>query len=227
MSIAQRLGAVRDRVARAAVEVGRAPGDVTMIAVSKRQPIHKVLEAYDLGVRDFGENTAQGLKEKAQAFEQAGKDAVRWHFIGQLQTNKVKAVLPHSYRVHSVDRRSLAREIEKRAPEQGVDVLIQVNLAGEGQKGGVAPDDALDFAAEVNRSPALRVRGLMTVPPARCDARPYFAELADLLVRLSDGDYGVDANELSMGMSGDFETAIACGATHVRIGSAIFGEREP
>ncbi len=224
MSVAADLAAVRRRIEQAAREAGRDPAAVRLIAVSKEQPIERVFEAADAGVEDFGENTAQGLLEKAEAFARAGRKA-RWHFIGRLQRNKVNLALRYASVVHSIDRAELAEALSKRAPTAGLDVLVQVNIGREAQKGGVAPEQAVELARGVARLPGLRLVGLMGIPPADVDPAPFFAELADLSRALVATPEGAAARELSMGMTQDFEVAVRAGATMVRVGTAIFGAR--
>lgn len=221
--VAERLAFVRARVAAACARVGRAPESVTLLAVSKQQPAALVREALAAGQRAFGESYAQELEQKAHELTSEG---AAFHFIGQLQRNKVARVLEHAALVHTVDRASLAHELARRQREgaRRVPVLLEVNLGGETSKAGVAPSEL----PALHRSCVelgLMVRGLMTIPPP-CerpdDARPFFVALR----RLRDELGGVEAlPELSMGMSGDFEVAIEEGATLVRVGTAIFGER--
>jgi pyridoxal phosphate enzyme (YggS family) len=224
MSVTDNLAAVRRRLEQAARAASRDPATVRLIAVSKEQPIDRVFAAHDLGVEDFGENTAHGLEEKAEAFAGAGRKA-RWHFIGRLQRNKVNPVLRHARIVHSVDREELAQALAKRAPKEGLDVLVQVNIGREQQKGGVAPGEVVSFARGVARLEGLRLVGLMGIPPAGVDPTPFFEELAALSRALCATPEGGAARELSMGMTQDFEVAVRCGATMVRVGTAIFGER--
>ena len=164
---------------------------------------------------------AQGMAATAAGL--AGR-RVRWHFVGTLQRNKVNAVLEHASVVHSIDRLPLAEAIAKRATTP-IDVLVQVNIGQEPQKGGVAPAEAVDLACRVATLPGLRLTGLMAIPPADVEPRPYFEELARLAETLRRTPEGAGAVELSMGMSDDFETAIRCGATIVRVGTALFGPR--
>ena len=214
-SVPERLAAVRERVAAAARATGRAPEDVTLVVVTKEIEVERVREAVDAGAADLGENRAQELVPKAVALASAGAQEVRWHFIGRLQRNKVRAAAPHVALWESVDRAELAAEIGRRAP--GAAVLVQVNVAGEAQKGGCAPED-VDALVETCRASGCRVDGLMTVAALAGDPRPVFARLR----RMTD-DLGLTV--CSMGMSGDYEAAIAEGATMVRVGSAIFGPR--
>jgi PLP dependent protein len=209
-AIGERLAAVRARV----------PPRVTLVAVSKTQPPEAIREAYAAGQRDFGENYAQEWRDKAAALSDL-RD-LTWHFIGALQTNKVKYLAGQVAWVHTVDRLALAEEISRRSAARGTTtrVLVEVNVAGEASKSGCAPADVAPLAAAVSRLPGLALRGLMCIPPAEGDPRPRFAALR----ALRDG-LGLDLPELSMGMSGDYEAAIAEGSTMVRVGTAIFGAR--
>ncbi|MFL5294629.1 MAG: YggS family pyridoxal phosphate-dependent enzyme [Myxococcales bacterium] len=219
MGIADNLRGVRERIDRACERAKRDPASVTLVAVSKVQPIEAIREALEAGQRDFGENYAQELREKADAIGAA----VNWHFLGALQTNKVKMIVGRVALLHTCDRPSLAQELNKRAASLGVvqRVLVEVNLAREPQKGGIAPADLPSFVATLRNLPSLRCEGLMCIPPAEEEARLHFRRLRELRDEL-----GV-LPELSMGMSADYETAIEEGATIVRVGTAIFGERPP
>ncbi|MBI3178219.1 MAG: YggS family pyridoxal phosphate-dependent enzyme [Deltaproteobacteria bacterium] len=225
MSVRERLAAVQARIAERAQALGRATGDITLVAVSKQQPIERVMEAYECGVRHFGENTVQGLVATAQALAAAGRQA-RWHFIGRLQRNKINKLLPHVWLIHTVDHDELAAALAERAGTAGVDVLVQVNVGREKQKGGVDPEQAVTFARRLTRLDGLRLRGLMAIPPAGADPHPFFARMAVLSQELCASSEGRGARELSLGMSDDFEAAIEHGATLVRVGTAIFAERK-
>jgi len=214
--IATRLSDVRGRIADAARAAGRDPSDVTLVAVSKEVDAAAVLDAAAAGQRDFGENRAQELKVKVDALA-AHTDPLRWHFIGRLQRNKVKAVAPSVALWHSVDRFEIGEVIARYAP--GARVLIQVNVGNEDQKGGCPPHAAAALVGSLARL-GLHVEGLMTVPPQLDDPRRHFAALRDLATRLG-------LTTLSMGMSGDFEAAIGEGATVVRVGTSVFGPRRP
>jgi pyridoxal phosphate enzyme (YggS family) len=216
MTVADNLAAVRERIATAARAAGREPAEITLVAVTKTVPAAIVAEALDAGACDVGENRAQELLGKAPELA-THRPPPRWHFIGRLQRNKVHALAPYVARWQSVDRAELAAEIARHAP--GAAVLVQVNVAGEAQKGGCAPDAAPGLVARC-REFGLAVDGLMTVPPLAGDPGPFFAQLR----RMTD-DLGLSI--CSMGMSGDFERAVAAGATMVRVGSAVFGERPP
>jgi hypothetical protein len=223
MTVPSGYAAVQARVDAAAARCGR-PGQVRLVAVSKNQPVEKLLEAFHAGCRLFGENYVQELLAKADALP-----GVEWHFIGHLQTNKVKAVLPRVSLVHSVDRPGLVAEIDRRsaALDRVQPVLIEVNVGDETSKTGVAIDQLPALAREVVGSESLELRGLMAIPPPVDDpelARPYFRRLRELRDGLEQ-QLGRPLPELSMGMSADFEVAIEEGATLVRMGTAIFGPR--
>jgi pyridoxal phosphate enzyme (YggS family) len=203
---------VRSRIAAAAERAGRDPAAVTLVAATKTVPAELIAQVVAAGVVDVGENRAQELVAKAPALEGT---AARWHFLGQLQRNKVRAVAPWVVCWQSVDRAELGTEIARRAP--GARVLVEVNLAGEPAKGGCRPPDAGSLA-DALRADGLDVVGLMAVPPADDDPRPWFARLRELGAAL-------ELPELSMGMSGDFEVAVEEGATMVRVGRALFGPR--
>lgn len=222
-SITERLREVRDRIARAEAQAGRHAGSVTLVAVSKTKPPEAVREAYAAGQRVFGENYVQELLEKRRAL--ADLTDLQLHFIGHLQRNKAKDVIEADASVETLDSDRLASELDRRAAAVGrvVPVLVQVNVAREAQKSGSDPDALEALIAHVRSLPSLALRGLMTIPPhdeAPEGARRHFAALR----ALRDQHLGPDA-WLSMGMSADLEIAIAEGATHVRVGTAIFGGR--
>ncbi len=222
-TVADNWRAVRARVDAACERAGRAPAEVTLIAVSKLQPASAVAEAYAAGARDFGENYAQELATKRG---EVAADA-RWHFIGRLQRNKAKLVAGQVVLVHAVDSVELAAELGKRAGGAVQPVLLAVNVSGEATKTGSTTGDASSLARAIAGTAGVRLDGLMTMPPPSDDgeaSRPYFAALAQLRARLR-AELALPLPVLSMGMSGDFEVAIACGATHVRVGTAIFGAR--
>jgi pyridoxal phosphate enzyme (YggS family) len=220
--IAANLARVRARIAAAASAAGRAPASIQLLAVSKKMPADDVRAAIAAGQRSFGENYAQELRDKS-ALLAGDSTAPEWHFIGPLQSNKVKYVAGRVALVHSVDSGTLLDAIEARGAPQAC--LIQVNVAGEESKKGVAPTELpalLDRFAAMNN---VRCRGLMLIPP-RGDARPHFAALRALRDREAAVTRpNVDLRELSMGMTEDLEVAIAEGATIVRVGTAIFGPR--
>lgn len=220
------LRAVRARIDAAARAAGRDPATVALLAVSKTWPAADVRALHALGQADFGENRAQELIGKAAELADL---PVRWHFIGQLQRNKAAAVARLGAVVHSVDRTSLAQALSRagEAAQQPVDVLLQVDLGGPegelGARGGADPDEVPALADAVGGLPGVRLRGLMAVAPRGSDPGPAFARLAELAARVR-ADHP-DAVELSAGMSGDLEDAVAAGATIVRVGTALFGRR--
>ncbi|MFT4135699.1 YggS family pyridoxal phosphate-dependent enzyme [Microbacterium sp.] len=225
MDLAGRLADVDARIASAMRASGRAPGEVTRIVVTKFQPAELVAQLYELGVRDVGENRQQELTAKAAPL--AGLDDLRWHFIGQGQTNKARAIRAAASVVHSVDRERLADALHA-ADSDGpaLDVLLQVNLTDDPRRGGVAPGGAARLAEHVVSScPSLRLRGVMAVAPLDEQPAAAFARLADTAAVVR----GVvpDATWISAGMTADFVEAIAAGATHLRIGTAITGPRPP
>ena len=223
-SIADGLARVRERIVRAASAVGREPADVRLIAVSKTKPGAAIREAYAAGQRDFGENYAQELVQKAE--ELVDLTELRWHFIGRLQTNKARFVVRAAHMVHTVDGPSLARELGKRAAKEDrerLPVLVEVNVGGEPQKHGASAIDLKDVLASVDAEPSLVLRGLMTMPPNELEAARRAFEALRSLRALHGGPKRLP--ELSMGMSDDLEIAVACGATLVRVGTAIFGGR--
>ena len=224
--IAAGLAEVRARIAGAERAAGRAPGSVRLVAVSKKMTVDDVRAALAAGQRDLGESYGQELRDKRQALADAPV-APRWHFIGPLQANKVKYVAGHVALVHSIDSAALLEELERRGADQAC--LVQVNVAGEAQKRGVAPADLPALLDRFADLPHVRCQGLMTVPPLADDpaaARPHFAALRALRDRESGRPRpNVDLRELSMGMSHDLEVAVAEGATLVRVGTAIFGAR--
>ena len=227
MSIAGNLRAIQERIKAAARKAGRDPAEVKLVAVSKTRPAAFVDEAARCGQTLFGENYVQELAAKAREVT----EPVAWHFIGHLQSNKVRQIAGLVTMIHSVDRLSLAQEIDRQWGRLGrlCDVLIEVNIACEETKCGTSVKEVFELARRVAALPHLRLRGLMTMPPFYDDperARPYFRELQCIAGEIrAENIPRVEMKELSMGMSGDFEVAIAEGATLVRVGSAIFGER--
>lgn len=225
MSVAERLDAIRSRIDAACRKRGEGP-DVRLIGVSKKQPARAITEAVQAGLQDVGENYAQELRDKRRELADL---EVRWHFIGPVQTNKVKYVVGTAL-IHTVDRRELLQALQQRAERQDVsqDVLVQVNVAGETQKHGVDPADLpelLDAFADTSR---VRCLGLMVIPPLGDpeETRPFFRRLRALRdEHRATSRPNVDLRELSMGMSADFEVAIEEGATMVRVGTAVFGPR--
>ena len=222
-AIARRVEVVRGRVAEAAVQSGRDPAEIRIIAVSKGCPPEAMEAAVAAGVHDLGEARVREAETKRRVMA-AADGAVCWHLIGQLQRNKASRAAAAFDVIHSVDRPALVATLAERVRSEPLDVLMQVDLTGLPGRGGVAPGDLLSLVSLVaEHAPSLRPRGLMTIaPPEPANARPCFARLRDLrdeMVRAT----GLDLPELSMGMSGDFEAAIREGATMVRVGRAIFG----
>ncbi len=218
LAVAEQLAEVRERVGAAARSAGREPHAVTLVVVTKEVGLDGVRAALAAGAVDLGENRAQELVTKAGTLardEDAPTRALRWHFIGRLQRNKVRAAAPYVALWQSIDRAELAVELGHRV--SGAAVLVQVNVTGEAQKGGCSPDEA-EALVDMCRAHGCHVEGLMTVPPAVGDPRPVFARLR----RMTDD---LHLRVCSMGMSGDFELAITEGATMVRVGAAIFGPR--
>ena len=219
------LAAIRSRIGQAAVAAGRDPASVTLVAVSKTQPAASIRAAALLGVTDFGENYVREAGEKLPLLADLTLD---WHYIGALQANKTRAVASSFAWVHSVDRLAIARRLSDQRPFHAppLNLLIQVALVEEPTKGGVMPADLPGLARQIAALPRVRLRGLMCLPPPQDhvpDQREMFGRLRRLEEALNADGFGLDT--LSMGMSGDFEAAIAEGATHVRIGTALFGER--
>lgn len=224
MSIADELARVHDRIARAATAVSRDPKEIRLVAVSKTKPASAVREAYEAGHRDFGENYVQELVQKAVELQDLGE--IRWHFIGHLQSNKARQVVKVAHMVQTVDSASLVKELGKRAAKEergALPVLVEVNVGGEPQKHGASPADVGGVIAAIEAEPALALRGLMTIPPNDLEGARRAFEALSSLRSIHGGKAKLP--EMSMGMSSDLEVAIACGATIVRVGTAIFGER--
>lgn len=215
MSVAGNLASIQSQIEAACESAGRAPSSVTLIAVSKTIPVEAIREAYDAGHRHFGESRLQEAQPKIEALP----DDIVWHFIGALQSNKAKRIAQLFHVVHTIDRESQLKEISK--ADRPIDAFIEVNIANEPQKAGICADSLDDFKEVVLHYPQVRLCGLMTVGPIVEDSeqsRIYFRALGTQAERL-----GVEG--LSMGMSQDFDVAIQEGATHIRVGSAIFGSR--
>lgn len=219
----QNLLGIKTRIARAAFASGRDPADITLVAVSKMVDNETVLQAYDLGIRDFGENRVKELISKRNHLPDA-----RWHLIGHLQTNKIKDVLGQTCLIHSMDRWRLAEELDKAviAIDKTIPVLLQVNISGEEQKYGLGPDDVKSFLEAAGQLKLVRIKGLMTMAPLNAEAeaaRPIFKELNSIRQRMLKQTFAnCDLQYLSMGMSQDFEVAVQEGANLVRIGSTLF-----
>ena len=225
--IQENIRQVEENIRAACDRSGRNPEDVKLIAVSKTKPISMLEEAYAYGCRDFGENKVQELVDK---YEKLPKD-IRWHMIGHLQRNKVKYIVDKVYLIHSVDSLRLAQEISKEAVKKNVTVsiLIEVNVAKEESKFGTTSEEACNMVEEMARLPGIRIKGLMTIAPYVENAeenRQYFEKLRQIYVDIIQKNIdNVCMEELSMGMTGDYQVAVEEGATYVRVGTGIFGER--
>lgn len=219
---------VEAKVRAAAVRAGRAPEEVTLIAVSKTKPLEDIEQLIAIGVREFGENKPQELKSKYETVS----TPVHFHQIGHLQTNKVKYIIDKAVLIHSVDSMHLAEQIQKEAEKRGItaDVLIEVNAAEEETKFGITIAEAPQLVREISQLPNVKIRGLMTIAPFVDDPeenRPVFRAMKQLLLDIkSQRIDNVDMSVLSMGMTNDYEVAIEEGATMVRVGTAIFGARD-
>ena len=224
-NLRESLEETRTRIASAALRYGRDPVSIGLVAVGKSQPAERLRALAECGQRDFGENYLQEALSKLDALDGL---ALTWHFIGQLQANKTRAVAERFDWVHTLDRERIAARLNEQRPHYAppLNICIQVRLEDEPGKGGVTPDEALVLARRVRELPRLRLRGLMCIPPPRDsfdEQYALFTRLTDVQRSLNEQGFGLDA--LSMGMSADLEAAIAAGATWVRIGTAIFGER--
>src|SRR5437870_4032723 len=224
-SIAENLARVREQIALAAAKVGRAVGGIELVAISKTHDAEKVRAAFDAGQSLFGESRVQEARVKIPELP----SNMRWHFVGHLQKNKIRHALPLFEMIHSVDSLALAQEINRIGEEEGMRprVLLEINVAGEGSKFGFAPDKLREQMEELLALPRLSVLGLMTIPPLSEEpevSRKYFIQLRELRDRLQT-EFRVDFAQLSMGMTQDYAVAVEEGATLVRVGTAIFGER--
>ena len=227
-TIAENIRAVEEQKAEAAVKAGRDPSEILLCAVTKTHPAEMINQAIRAGVTDIGENKVQEILDKYEKVEK-----VRWHMIGHLQSNKVKYIIDKVCMIHSVESLKLAREIDRRAAQHdlGMDILIEVNTAGDEAKFGVAPEDAEELIRQIlGECPHLRIRGLMTIAPYADDpeeVRPYFRKTKQLFERLSMIEHPrLDFQYLSMGMSNDYGVAVEEGSTIIRVGSALFGARD-
>jgi pyridoxal phosphate enzyme (YggS family) len=219
---------VKNRIADAAGRADRDPDEITVVAVSKTHPPEAIERVYEAGLRHIGESYVQEWQDKKEELP----DDIEWHFVGHLQSNKAKYIADEVTAVHSVDRRSVAKKLSKRA-SSSVDVFLQVNIGEEASKSGVMPDDLIDLCDMTEDYENLRIRGLMTIPPFSEDpenSRQYFKQMHQLYDEARDwfetqSDKPFAFDHLSMGMTNDFEVAVEEGATIVRVGTAIFGER--
>ena len=225
--IRENIEEVKEKIRLACVKSERDMNDVTLIAVSKTKPLPMLQEAYECGIRDFGENKVQELMEKIPAMP----DDIRWHMIGHLQRNKVKYIVDKVYLIHSVDSLRLAEEISKEACKKNVrvNILVEVNVAEEDTKFGTTCEDAIALVENISRLPNLKIHGLMTIAPNvenEEENRIYFNRLKQLSVDIRSKNIdNVYMDVLSMGMTGDYQIAVEEGSTYVRVGTGIFGSR--
>jgi len=226
-TIQQAIDEVRLKINQACERVGRDPDEVTLIAVSKTMPVEAIQEAMSCGVIEFGENRPQELRDKQAVLT----EPLHWHMIGSLQTNKLKYVIGKTVLIHSVDSLHLAQAIEDASAKSGIvsEVLLEVNVAGEESKHGVTPEQLEELIAQISSFSHVKIRGLMTVAPYTEipeENRIYFKKMKQLMVDINSKNIdNVYMDMLSMGMTGDYEIAIEEGATHVRVGTGIFGHR--
>lgn len=226
--VQENLIAVQAKIEAACKRSGRDPKEVTLIAVSKTKPISMIQEAIEAGKKEFGENKAQEMKEKQETLP----NDLKWHFIGHLQTNKVKYVVGRASLIHSVDSLHLAEAIEKESAKQNLvsDILVEVNVAQETSKFGLKISEVETLLQKIAKFPHIHVCGLMTIAPYVSDPeqnRDIFCQLKKLSVDIATKNIdNIDMSVLSMGMTGDYEVAVEEGATHVRVGTGIFGERD-
>ena len=225
--VKENLSIVEQNIQKACARSGRDRSEVQLIAVSKTKPVEMLKEAYDCQIRDFGENKPQEIREK---FPQLPED-IRWHMIGPLQRNKIKYIIDKVCMIHSIESVRLAEAVSEEAAKHGrvIPVLVEVNMAGEETKFGIRPEETEDFIREISLLPNIQVNGLMTIAPYTENAednRIYFRNLKKLYVDIKEKNIdNVVMSNLSMGMTGDYEVAIEEGATMVRVGTGIFGER--
>lgn len=226
--IADNLKAVQNKIAEACMKSGRSTDDVVLISVSKTKPLEMLKEAYAAGSRDFGENKVQELLDKIPEMP----SDIRWHMIGHLQRNKVKYIVDKVFLIHSVDSLRLAEEISKEAVKKNitVNILVEVNVAAEESKFGSSLDDAVCLVDDISKLPGIQIQGLMTIAPFvenPEDNRVIFQTLKQLSVDIAAKNIdNVNMSVLSMGMTGDYTVAVEEGATYVRVGTGIFGERD-
>ncbi len=226
--VKEQLMEVEEKICAACTRAGRDRGEVTLIAVSKTKPVEMIEEAYEEGIREFGENKVQEMMEKCETMP----EDIHWHMIGHLQRNKVKYLIGKARLIHSVDSMRLAQEISEQSIKRGAetDILIEVNIAQEETKFGISRDETMELVEEAARLPGLHIKGLMVVAPYVDDPeenRPYFRDIRVLAGEIRQKNIeNVDMSILSMGMTGDYEVAIEEGATMIRVGTAIFGKRD-
>ena len=221
--IAQNLGAISKQISKAAIDSGRSPSEITLIGVTKTKPLEMIKKAFEAGLTDVGENYVEDFSDKQTSYHPSG---LNYHFIGRLPTKKVRKIVGKAHLIHSVGSIKLAKKIDFVSSEEKIrqDILIQVNQGGELSKSGIEPDDLEALMEEALALPNIKIRGLMSIPPFHEPAQPYFTQLRHFRDNLQEKT-GTELPCLSMGMSGDFVEAISEGATHIRVGTAIFGSR--
>ena len=227
-TIRNNLNDIEKRISAACSRAGRSRSEVTLIAVSKMNPPESIIAAYECGIDTFGENKVQELTDKIEVIDLP----LKWHLIGHLQTNKVKYIAGKVEMIHSVDSFHLAQVIDRESEKRGIvtEILLEINIADEESKFGIRPDECEKIVREIAALKNVKIAGLMTVAPFTEDAetnRPYFKQMRELSVDIASKNIdNVSMNVLSMGMTGDFEVAVEEGATHVRVGTGIFGARD-
>ena len=221
--IAQNLGAISKQISKAAIDSGRSPSEITLIGVTKTKPLEMIKKAFEAGLTDVGENYVEDFSDKQTSYHPSG---LNYHFIGRLPTKKVRKIVGKAHLIHSVGSIKLAKKIDFVSFEEKIrqDILIQVNQGGELSKSGIEPDDLEALMEEALALPNIKIRGLMSIPPFHEPAKPDFTQLRHFRDNLQEKT-GTELPCLSMGMSGDFVEAISEGATHIRVGTAIFGSR--
>lgn len=226
--IKENLEYVKKNIEKACAKSGRDADEVTLICVSKTKPVEMIYEAMACGMKEYGENKVQEMCDK---IEIVADPEIKWHMIGHLQTNKVKYLIGNAYLIHSVDSYHLAEKIQQESAKKDTvtDILVQVNVANEATKFGLATEEAISMVEQISKLPNVHIKGLMTIAPFVDDAednREIFRKMKQLSVDIACKNIdNVDMSVLSMGMTGDYEVAIEEGATHVRVGTGIFGER--
>ena len=221
--IAQNLDAISKKIGEATIAAGRDVSEITLIGVTKTKPLEMIKKAFEAGLTDVGENYVRDFSDKQTSYHPSG---LNYHFIGRLPTKKARKIVGKAHLIHSVGSMKLAKKIDFVSSEEQVcqDILIQVNQGGELSKSGIEPDDLEGLVEEALALPNIRIRGLMSIPPFHEPAQPYFTQLRHLRDNLQE-KLGTELPFLSMGMSGDFVEAISEGATHIRVGTSIFGSR--
>ena len=221
--IAQNLGAISKQISKAAIDSGRSPSEITLIGVTKTKPLEMIKKAFEAGLTDVGENYVEDFSDKQTSYHPSG---LNYHFIGRLPTKKVRKIVGKAHLIHSVGSVKLVNKIDFVSSEEKIsqDILIQVNQGDELSKSGIDPDDLESLVEESLTLSNIRIRGLMSIPPFHEPAQPHFYQLRHLRDNLQE-KLGIELPFLSMGMSGDFVEAISEGATHIRVGTSIFGSR--